>query len=113
MILRQRRIRHERIGLIALGDDVIAHPEFLGDHARQRRYTTDVHFLQLFDPTENAVELVRHGADLLIGQRDASEAGNMADGFFVNGHGLFVVLEYCRVASNRVPQWQASRETAF
>ena len=108
MVFRSRRIRHESVQLIAFRDDVVAHPEILRDHACERFDTGHIDALQLFDPAQNTVEFLCHGADLLLTQRDAGETGDVSDSLFVNGHGFFSVLETGRVASNRRLGWQAS-----
>lgn len=109
MIFRLGRVRHERIGLVAFRDHIVPHPEIPGDHAGERGNADHVHFPELFDPAENPVEFVGHGADLLLGQCDPGKPGDAADSLFINGHAFFVVLETCHVASNREPGWQASR----
>ena len=40
----------------------------------------DVDFLQLLDPAENVVELRLQRRDLLVGDRDAGQLGDMAHG---------------------------------
>jgi catechol 2,3-dioxygenase len=87
MAFRRRRIPEDIVGDAAVGDQV---RPLLHRHRRDRGHRLsprDVDLRQLLDESEDGVELAPKVLDLLLGDRNAGQMGNAADGIGVDGHG--------------------------
>src|SRR5438128_360958 len=85
-MLRMRSVGEHRLADIAVIDDVLAQPELLVDHGRQRLDPVGIDLAQLLDPAEDIVELGYQAFELLVAHRDPRQLGDVADLFGGNGH---------------------------
>src|SRR5262245_4919065 len=86
MVLGRRRVLDDVVGDAAVSDFVLALPQLHGRHRGHRLDAFDVDLRQLLDEGEDGVELALQGLDLLLGNRDAREMRDAADGIGVDGH---------------------------
>ena len=47
----------------------------------------DVHFVELFDPAQDVVQLALHRRHAVFGERETGQLGDTTDGVLVHGHG--------------------------
>src|SRR5882757_8568290 len=90
MVLAGRGVLHDVVGNPAVGHLVGA---LFHGHRGHRRHRVDAVHLdlgQLLDKGQNGVELAAEVLDLLVGDRDARQMRDAADGRGVDGHGTSV-----------------------
>ena len=81
-----RRIGQHGLGIAAVGHLVLAHFHRHWRHRGHRLDAGDIDFLQLLDEGQHGVQFALEMLDLVLGDRDAGETGDTADGCGVDGH---------------------------
>ena len=81
-----RRIGENRVGNPAVGYFIVPH---FDRHRRDRRHrlnALDIDFRELFDKSQDGVELALQILHFVVRDRDPREMGNAADGIGIDGH---------------------------
>jgi len=87
VILPRRRVLHDRVRDVPIGDDVLALLHGNRGDRRHRLDGGDVDLRELLDERQDGVELAPEVLHLLIGNRNARQMGDAADGLGIDGHG--------------------------
>jgi hypothetical protein len=102
MIFAQGRIRQDIIGNAAVGDRILAHVHRHWHYRRHRLDARNIDFRKLLDEGEHGIELAAQMFDLIIGNRDARQMRDAADGIGVDGHAK--TLAFIGILSVAIPE---------